>query len=122
MRSVYVQWDYAVLDESRLPALFGQWTHNKDGDGIIPNSVGSRALSSLPLMAPKALRARQMQQCESTSESELRTPGRTPYEFPNIGKAILARVSSTGSVELFYRLERPSLRSPFHLLGLMVTP
>ena len=56
-------WDYAVLDGS-LACTFGQWMHNEDGDGIIPASVGSRPFT-LPLMAPKALRARQMQQCES---------------------------------------------------------
>ena len=104
-------WDYAVLDGS-LACTFGQWTHNKDGDGIIPNSVGSRPFI-LAIDGPQGL-AGEADATVRKCESELRTPGRTPYNFPILGRPYSGFI--TGSVELFYRLEKSG--SPFHLLGL----
>ena len=104
-------WDYAVLDGS-LACTFGQWMHNEDGDGIIPASVGSRPFI-LAIDGPQGL-AGEVVAKRREAERELNTPGRTPYNFPRIGRPYAGFI--TGSVELFYRLVMCG--NNFHLYGL----
>ena len=104
-------WDYAVLDGS-LACTFGQWTHNKDGDGIIPDNVDGRPVI-LAIDGPQGL-AGEVFATRRDAERELNTPGRTPYNFPTIGRPYAGFI--TGSVELFHQLVM--YENSFHLYGL----
>ena len=108
-------WDYAVLDLS-LECIFGQWTYNKNGEGILPECAVDRPFV-LAVDGPQGLageKGAKVRECER----ELRTPGRTPYTFPQLGEPYAGFI--TGSVELFYHLVMSG--NSFQLYGLKNKP
>ena len=107
--------DVAVLGPD-LNCTFDKWNYKEDGSGIVP----ARALGRPFIMAvdgPQGL-AGTPEATVRESERLVHAPGRTPYDFPELGKPYAGFIK--GSVLLFCRLVTSGSR--FRLLGLGDTP
>ena len=102
--------DVAVLDPE-LRCEFSVWDYEEHGAGIVPESVLGRSFI-LAVDGPQGL-AGKKEATVRESERITKTPGRTPYTWPENGKPYAGFI--TGSVKLFYQLVTSGSR--FRLLG-----
>ena len=107
--------DVAVLDPE-LRCEFSAWKYEESGASIVPESVLGRSFI-LAVDGPQGL-AGKKEATVRESERITKTPGRTPYSWPDNGKPYAGFI--TGSVKLFYELVTSGSR--FRLLGMNDVP